>query len=116
MAINLVEIYENYRSLNNKLQEFLEQFIQTEEVECEDIKMTFEDVKVGIEQLLEEAAILVVDEEHERDLKDLKYLLTDTLFLLMDLINFCKHNELGRCQMRAINYLGKRKRVEVFGQ
>lgn len=116
MVINLVEIYENYRSLNNKLQEFLEEFIRTEEVKCEDIKITFEDVKVGIEQLLETASTLVVDEEYDRDLKDLKYLLTDTLFLLMDLINFCTYNELGRCQMRAINYLGKRKRVEVFGQ
>lgn len=114
--MDLAQVYENYRSLNNKLQEFLEQFIQTTEVKCEDIKITFEDVKVGIEQLLETATSLEVEEEHEADLKDLKYLLTDTLFLLMDLINFCTYNELGRCQMRAINYLGKRKRVEIFGQ
>lgn len=114
--MELVEIYENYKSLNDKLQVYLEQFIQTEEVTCEAIKPTFEDVKVGIEHLLETSSTLVVDEAHEADLKDLKYLITDTLFLMMDLINFCNHNELGRCQMRAINYLGKRKRVEVFGQ
>lgn len=114
--MELARIYEDYKNLNNKLQEFLEKFIETEDVSSQQIKEVFEDVKVGIESLLEAATTLEVDDTHEVDLKDLKYLITDTLFLLLDLINFCNYEELGRCRMRAINYLGKRKRVEVFGQ
>lgn len=114
--MELAKVYEQYKSLNNQLQTYLEKFIATEEVTCDQIKPTLEDVQDAIEHLLNRTSELTVDEAHEGDLKDLKYLITDTLFLLMDLINFCNHNELGRCQMRAINYLGKRKRVEVFGQ
>lgn len=112
----LVEVYENYKNLNAKLQEYLEVLIQTEELNGVEIIQTLEHIKNEIEGMLDISAELVVVPKSEADLKDLKYLLTDTLFLLLDLINFCNHNELGRCRMRAINYLGKRKRVEVFGQ
>ena len=115
--MNLVEIYNEYKSLNDTLQAFLEKFIHPEaSMPTEQLKEIFEETKGGIEKLLDEVANLSVSNEQEDDLKDLNYLMTDTLFLLMDLSNFCTYNEIGRCKMRAINYLGKRKRVEVFGQ
>ena len=115
--MKLVEIYNEYKSLNNTLQAFLEKFIEPEAtMPVEQLKEIFEETKGGIENLLEASANLTVASEHEDDLRDLNYLMTDTLFLLMDLVNFCNYNEIGRCKMRAINYLGKRKRVEVFGQ
>lgn len=114
--MNLVEIYNEYKSLNNTLQAFLEKFIHPEaSMPTEQLKEIFEETKGGIEKLLDEVANLSVSDEQKDDLQDLNYLMTDTLFLLMDLANFCTYNEIGRCKMRAINYLGKRKRVEVFG-
>ena len=114
--MQLIEVYEQYKDINNQLQLYLEKFIATEDITCDEIKPTLEDVQKGIEYLLNCTTELEVEESHKEDLQDLKYLITDTFFLLMDLINFCNYQELGRCQMRAINYLGKRKRVEIFGQ
>lgn len=115
--MELVEIYNEYKNLNDTLQAFLEKFIEPEaSMEAEQLKEIFEETKSGIEHLLDASADITIPSEHEEDFKDLKYLMTDTLFLLMDLANFCTYNEIGRCKMRAINYLGKRKRVEVFGQ
>ncbi|WP_053984448.1 hypothetical protein [Niameybacter massiliensis] len=115
--MELVEVYDQYKNINKTLEAFLEKYIETEEtMSAQSLQEIFQDTQGGIEKLLNDAAEVQVDCEHENDLKDLKYLMTDTLFLLMDLSNFCAHNEMGRCKMRAINYLGKRKRVEVFGQ
>ena len=114
--MELIKIYEQYREISNQLQLYLEKFIATENTTCDEIKPTLEEVQKGIEHLLNCTTDLEVGEAHQEDLQDLKYLITDTFFLLMDLINFCNYQELGRCQMRAINYLGKRKRVEIFGQ
>lgn len=115
--MELVQVYDQYKNINKTLEAFLEKYIETEEtMSAQSLQEIFQDTQGGIEKLLNDAAEVQVDCEHENDLKDLKYLMTDTLFLLMDLSNFCAHNEMGRCKMRAINYLGKRKRVEVFGQ
>lgn len=115
--MELVEIYEQYKNIHRTLEMFLEKFVEAkDEMAVQDLIEVFEDTKCGIESLLDASVELKVSCEHEEDLKDLKYLMTDTLFLLMDLSNFCKHDEIGRCKMRALNYLGKRKRVEVFGQ
>lgn len=114
--MQLIEIYEQYKSIEQQLQLYLEKFIATETITCDDIQPTLEEVQKGVEHLLTLTSSLEVEEAYEEDSKDLRYLITDTFFLLADLINFCHYQELGRCQMRAINYLGKRKRVEIFGQ
>ena len=43
--MELDKVYEQYKSLNNQLQTYLEKFIATEEVTCDQIKPTLEDVK-----------------------------------------------------------------------
>lgn len=111
--MTLAEIYKKYKDIHKTLEAFLEKFVETkEEITSQSVIDVFEDTRLGIESLLDESVSLEVANEHEDDLKDLKYLMTDTLFLLMDLSDFCKYNEIGRCKMRVLNYLGKRKRTD----
>ena len=50
-------------------------------------------------------------EKCENDLRDLKYLIVDSFFLLIDLENFYKYKEFERFKMRAVNHINKRRRA-----
>ena len=57
-----------------------------------------------------------IESEDMNNLKDLQYLLTDGLFLTIDLINFYNLNEYDRFKMRASNYINKGRLTEMFKQ
>lgn len=80
------------------------------------IKMRLKEARENFEQLMEKCNELEVASEDEDNLKDLKYLLIDSLFLAMDLQGFFEVGELGRFKMRVLNYLNKKRRAEVFGE
>lgn len=112
--MELVQVYEDYKKLHTKLQTYLEAFINEEELkDKERFKETLTSVQTQVEELLHQATQVNETSENEQDIKDLNYLMTDTLFLMMDLKHFANHDEIGRCRMRMINYLGKRQRAQL---
>ena len=111
-------IYRSYMQENTEYTNWLEKLIN-EDFESDAppiIKMRLKEVRENFEQLMEKCNELEVASEDEDNLKDLKYLLIDSLFLAMDLQGFFEVGELGRFKMRVLNYLNKKRRAEVFGE
>ena len=78
--------------------------------------MRLREARENFERLMEQCSELEIGPQDEDNLKDLKYLLIDSLFLAMDLQGFFEVGELGRFKMRVLNYLNKKRRAEVFGE
>lgn len=116
MKMDLITIYENYMALKKNYIEFIEHLVETDFVEDEkQVSEELEKAKVALEGLLRQSDELKKDEENEHNVKDLSYLLADTLFLAIDLLGLYEYKELGRFKMRVINYTNKQKHVEMFG-
>lgn len=114
--MNLIEIYEAYKIENTDYIEWLE-ILVNESFQNDAppiIRRRLEDTKACFSQLMEQCATLEVSDEEEANLKDLKYLLMDSLFLASDLVRFYETEDLGRFKMRVLNYLTKKRRAELF--
>lgn len=114
--MELVQIYEEYNSLNKEFIAFLDRALLNnfEGYSEEEINNILLDIRNRMEDLKALSDEIEETEENRDNLRDLKYLVVDTFFLLLDLINFYKHNEIERFKMRAVNYINKRRRAEFF--
>lgn len=115
--MELITVYNTYSQTNKKLIEWLDKqvaidFDDNQEVIADYLK----NIKVTLENLLQQTESMEVEETYKKDLKDLQYLVADTLFLTDDLRSYYQYKEIGRLKMRAINYMNKRRRAELFGQ
>lgn len=114
--MDLLKIYEEYNNMNNEYVEFIEKLV--------DSNLTFstqEEVMIRLiytqdkfEELKLESDTIVMESEDENNLKDLRYLIVDSLFLSSDLLYFYKNREVERFKMRAVNYINKKRRAEMF--
>ena len=112
--MELVNIYDEYREVNKNYVDFIEELVNKNfEGFSEDFVMSnLENFQNSIGDLKVKADDLQVEEENKDNLKDLKYLIVDTLFLTFDLNNFYKLKEFERFKMRFENYVNKRRRDE----
>lgn len=112
--MELVQIYESYKKMNLRLEEYLRNWAENQvEIEVKNLQEMLNGIKEELERLLDSVTDQIEKSEEEQNIKDLKYLMMDTMFLIMDLLHMSSYNEMGRCKMRAINYLGKRRRAEA---
>ncbi|MCX0352524.1 hypothetical protein, partial [Clostridium perfringens] len=90
--MELVNIYDEYREVNKNYVDFIEELVNKNfEGFSEDFVMgNLENFQNFIGDLKVKADDLQVEEENKDNLKDLKYLIVDTLFLTFDLNNFYK--------------------------
>lgn len=115
--MQLVEIYEKYKEESKNYIEWIEELVEQdfEGYTQEEINSKLEYAKNQFEAFMEDSGKIEVSEDQEANYQDLRYLVMDTLFLAVDLEHFYKFGEQGRFKMRALNYLNKRKRADMFG-
>ncbi len=114
--MELVSIYEEYLETNKNYVDFIEELVSknfegfSEDFvisNLENFQNTIGDLKLKVDNI-------EVDEENKNNLKDLSYLIMDTLFLTFDLNSFYKLKEIERFKMRFTNYVNKRNRDEMM--
>lgn len=116
--MELVELYQSYSEVNKDYMAFIEETVNADfkNSEQEAILQTLVKAKESFEELMAASNELNPREDDETNFKDLKYLLVDTLFLAIDLLDFYKAGEEGRFKMRVLNHLNKKRRAEMFGE
>lgn len=72
--------------------------------------------QVKFEDMIIKANVLEVDEANKNNLQDLRYLIMDTLLAATDLSAFYGYKEVERFKMRAVNFVNKKKRAEMFNE
>lgn len=116
--MSLIDNYEEYIRVNNEYVNFIEELVNKNLGECNEeyiietlikVQHDFESIKIRID--VEESE---VEEKDLENLKDLKYLIMDALFISADLVAFYKYNQPERFKMRAVNYINKKRRAEMF--
>ncbi|MDY6012570.1 hypothetical protein [Clostridium sp.] len=113
--MSLVMIYEEYNIINKDFLEFANKIAEESLENYSDEKLEkLKEYKEKFEEIMEKSSELVVSEENEINLNDLRYLVLDSLFLAADLSNFYHYKEVERFKMRIANYINKRRRAE-FG-
>lgn len=128
--MSLIKIYLEYKYLNESLTLFIDELISNNFVGISEQEVTFkliaakenfERLKAEIDEddlhegkIEESDEILKVENKiTDEDLKDLKYLVMDGLFLSNDLLNFYRSKQVERFKMRGVNYIRK-DRVRNF--
>lgn len=112
--MELIQIYETYNILNKEYIEVIEKIVSEQNYEKqEETSIRLKEIKQQLEELMDQSSELTSEEINEQNLKDLRYLITDSFFLAVDLLHFYEHNEIGRFKMRVVNYLNKKRRHEL---
>lgn len=113
--MDLLNSYEEYVQLNKEYVAFIEELIHKnfEGFKEDDIKEKLTIAKSNFERLRNQIDGLNIDINDE-NLKDLKYLVIDALFLAIDLYNFYNSQEIERFKMRGVNYIRKRRVADFF--
>lgn len=113
--MDLLKGYEQYVLLNREYVAFIDEIIlkNFEGFKEKDIRETLVKAKDNFERLRNEIDNLNIDINDE-NLKDLKYLVIDALFLAIDLYNFYNSQEIERFKMRGVNYIRKRRVADFF--
>ncbi|WP_294353892.1 hypothetical protein [uncultured Clostridium sp.] len=114
--MNLVNTYEKYDVGNKLYMNFIDGLIKSDFnlVSEEEIELKLKEAKEFFENLKEESDKIEVSEDEINDLRDLKYLIVDSFFLMIDLENFYKYKEMERFKMRAVNHINKRMRASFI--
>lgn len=114
--MELVNIYDKYREVNKNYVDFIEELLNKnfQGFSSDFVSNNIENFQREIEDLKIKADLLEESEENKDNLKDLKYLIVDTLFLTFDLGNFYRLKEFERFKMRFTNYINKRRREEML--
>lgn len=110
--MELVETYEKYKMIDEDFNLFLKNLLENDLSEYkESVYNKLTQYKNIFENLKVESDGIDVDDAGVNDLRDLKYLIVDSFFLLIDLENFYKYKEFERFKMRAVNHINKRRRA-----
>ena len=115
ISMDLINTYEEYKNTNEEYALFINGLVDSDLSNKDEVianKLTeyqnkFEYLKVKCDRINVEA-------DNVNNLKDLKYLIVDTLFLALDLSHFYTLGQVERFKMRAINYINKKRRAEFF--
>jgi len=114
--MSLLSIYDEYIKVNKAYVEFINEIVNNNfnGYSQEEIMTILVDGKNKFEELRSKTDKEEVLDEDDVNLKDLKYLVIDGLFLSIDLFNFYNCKEIERFKMRAINYIRKRRVADFF--
>lgn len=116
--MTLINIYEEYTNINNEYLTYIEGLVNSDISDCSDdnimdklilFKNNFESIKIKLD-----VCEVDIEEKDIENLKDLKYLVMDALFISADLVTFYKYKQPERFKMRAVNYINKKRRAEMF--
>ena len=116
--MTLINIYEEYTNINNEYLTYIEGLVNSDISNCSDdnimdklilFKNNFESIKIKLD-----VCEVDIEEKDIENLKDLKYLVMDALFISADLVTFYKSKQPERFKMRAVNYINKKRRAEMF--
>ena len=116
--MDLINAYESYKEFNKNFVDFINDLITNDFSNMD--KTTIMDKLVAGKEFFSNLQVqcetIDIESKDMNNLKDLQYLLTDGLFLTIDLINFYNLNEYDRFKMRASNYINKGRLTEMFKQ
>lgn len=113
--MSLVNIYEEYNIASKEYLNLVNNLADNNLEDFNDKTLNkLESYKCKFEKIMEKASEEIVLEKDEVNLKDLKYLVLDNLFLASDLKYFYELKEVERFKMRLANYVNKKRRAE-FG-
>ncbi|GAB6169825.1 hypothetical protein JCM1393_22850 [Clostridium carnis] len=114
--MSLINTYEKYVKINEEYIKLIDKLVDTDLSQCEDISVmeALLKAKVDFEELNIEAEKIRVEDKDSENLKDLKYLIMDGVFITSDLVAFYEHKHFERFKMRAVNYINKKRRAEIF--
>lgn len=113
--MSLVMTYEEYNIINKEFLDFVNNIVEENLENYSEEKLEkLKNYKAKFEEIMEKSNGEVVSEDNENNLKDLRYLVLDSLFLAADITNFYSYKESERFKMRVANYVNKRRRAE-FG-
>lgn len=116
--MDLVTLYNEYKKYVAEYMSYVFDLTQMDLSGCSDeavldklkaYQVKFEDIKI-------KADVVEVDDANKQNLQDLKYLVMDALFASLDLTTFYSYKEEERFKMRAVNFVNKRKRAEMFNE
>lgn len=114
--MDLLNTYEEYKNYKNQYVLFIEELFNSNlkaysnEIALEKLEEAFK----TFEMFNSRTDDMKVEEKDEENLRDLRYLIFDSLLLSSDLLKFYKYNEVERFKMRTINYINKVRREEMF--
>lgn len=113
--MSLESIYEEYNNSRKEYIKLVEDLANNNLSDFNDETLKFlKGYKEKFGVLMEKASEIEINNENAINLKDLKYLILDTIFLSSDLMYFYELKEVERFKMRVINFINKQRRVE-FG-
>lgn len=114
--MNLVKIYDEYNAVNNEYIKFIDELSNNDSLFTteESIIDKLTKARDNFESLMLQAEKENVEEENLNNLQDLKYLIMDGIFVSSDLEAFYKYNHVERFKMRAINYINKKRKADMF--
>lgn len=116
--MDLATLYNEYKKYLNEYMLYIFELTESNLDGCKDqnildklkaYQIKFEDIKI-------KSDVIEVDEANKQNLQDLKYLVMDVLFAALDLTTFYSYKEEERFKMRAVNFVNKRKRAEIFNE
>lgn len=114
--MDLLNTYEEYKNYKNQYVVFIEELFNSNlkaysrEITLKKLEEAFK----TFEMFNSRTDDMKVEEKDEENLRDLRYLIFDSLLLSSDLLKFYKYNEVERFKMRTINYINKVRRDEMF--
>lgn len=114
--MSLLSIYEEYVQANKEYVDFIDKIINDDfsSYTEDEINKKLVVYKDYFEKLRDNIEKTDITNEADENVKDLKYLLVDVLFLAIDLYNFYNAKEIERFKMRGINYIRKRRVADFF--
>ena len=116
--MELVNHYTQYTTTYGEYLAYVEHLVETDFADSieKEVAARLTTTRETFETLMNQISTLEVEQEQEENLKDLKYLVMDALFLAGDLEQFYNYQEIGRFKMRVLNALNKKRRAEALGK
>lgn len=116
--MDLVDLYNEYMKVSEQYMTYIFELSKDSLGTCENEQVLdkLKSYQIKFEDMIIKANVLEVDEENKNNLQDLRYLVMDILLVATDLSAFHGYKEVERFKMRAVNFVNKRKRAQLFNE
>lgn len=116
--MDLVSLYNEYMKISEQYMAYIFEISEQDLGNCENESVSdrLKSYQIKFEDMKIKADVLEVEQDQINNLQDLRYLIMDTLFASLDLTTFYAYKEVERFKMRAINFVNKKKRAEMFNE
>ncbi|EKY23554.1 hypothetical protein [Clostridium celatum] len=114
--MSLLNTYEKFKKVNDDFISFIDKLVinNFESFTEEEIIENLKSALGKFEALKFESDEITVTDEENNNLRDLKYLIMNGLFLVSDLNHFYNLKELERFKMRAVNYINHNRNKKIL--